>query len=168
MVDAIGERRHLVVVGQSLGGFTAPLVCDQVAADLLVLARADDPRAGRLARVVSGRAPGMTMKGASTTTDPIELFYHDVPRDLAAEALSKGRNQSEGAHGRRVAAGPRGRTSRRACCSVATTTFSRRASYRRVARERLGLTPDEIDGGHCPALSRPKELADRLESYTAP
>ena len=34
--------------------------------------------------------------------------------------------------------------------------------------ERLGITPDEIDGGHCPALSRPKELADRLESYTAP
>jgi pimeloyl-ACP methyl ester carboxylesterase len=39
---------------------------------------------------------------------------------------------------------------------------------RRVARQRLGITPDEIDGGHCPALSRPKELADRLESYTAP
>jgi hypothetical protein len=36
---------------------------------------------------------------------------------------------------------------------------------RRVARERLGITPDEIDGGHTPALSRPKELADRLEAY---
>ena len=35
---------------------------------------------------------------------------------------------------------------------------------RRVAHERLGITPDEIDGGHCAALSRPKELADRLES----
>jgi hypothetical protein len=36
---------------------------------------------------------------------------------------------------------------------------------RRVAEERLGITPDEIDGGHTPALSRPKELADRLEAY---
>jgi pimeloyl-ACP methyl ester carboxylesterase len=36
---------------------------------------------------------------------------------------------------------------------------------RRVARERLGITPDEIDGGHCVALSRPVELADRLEAY---
>jgi pimeloyl-ACP methyl ester carboxylesterase len=36
---------------------------------------------------------------------------------------------------------------------------------RRVTRERLGITPDEIDGGHTPALSRPKELADRLEAY---
>jgi pimeloyl-ACP methyl ester carboxylesterase len=33
---------------------------------------------------------------------------------------------------------------------------------RRVAQERLGINPDEIDGGHTPALSRPKELADRL------
>jgi hypothetical protein len=38
---------------------------------------------------------------------------------------------------------------------------------RRVARERLGITPDEIDGGHTPALSRPRELADRLEAYAA-
>ena len=38
---------------------------------------------------------------------------------------------------------------------------------RRVARERLGITPDEIDGGHTPALSRPQELADRPEAYAA-
>lgn len=38
---------------------------------------------------------------------------------------------------------------------------------RRVVRERLGIIPDEIDGSHCVALSRPKELADRLEVYLA-
>jgi pimeloyl-ACP methyl ester carboxylesterase len=38
---------------------------------------------------------------------------------------------------------------------------------RRVTRERLGIIPDEIDSGHCVALSRPKELADRLEGYLA-
>jgi phenylalanine-4-hydroxylase len=36
---------------------------------------------------------------------------------------------------------------------------------REVVRERLGIEPDEIDGGHCPALSRPHELAERLEMY---
>jgi pimeloyl-ACP methyl ester carboxylesterase len=41
------------------------------------------------------------------------------------------------------------------------------AFVRRVARERLGITPDEIDGGHTPALSRPKELAERLEASAA-
>jgi hypothetical protein len=34
---------------------------------------------------------------------------------------------------------------------------------RRVAKERLGVTPDEMDGGHVPALSSPKELADVFE-----
>jgi len=38
---------------------------------------------------------------------------------------------------------------------------------RRVVKERLGITPDEMDGGHLPALSRPKELVDRLEAYRA-
>jgi hypothetical protein len=38
---------------------------------------------------------------------------------------------------------------------------------RRVVRERLGIAPDEIDGGHCVALSRPKELAKRLDEYRA-
>jgi pimeloyl-ACP methyl ester carboxylesterase len=88
VVDAIDERQHLVVVGQSLGSFTAPVVCEQVAADLLVL----------LAPMIP--APGDSPASYWTNTgydgeerehydDPIELFYHDVPRDLAADALSK-------------------------------------------------------------------------------
>ena len=36
---------------------------------------------------------------------------------------------------------------------------------RRVVRERLGITPDEIDAGHCVALSQPTELAERLDAY---
>ena len=36
---------------------------------------------------------------------------------------------------------------------------------RRVVRERLGFAPDEMPGGHLVALSRPRELADRLEDY---
>ena len=36
---------------------------------------------------------------------------------------------------------------------------------RRIARERLGLDVDEIDGGHMVAMSNPVELADRLETY---
>jgi len=34
-----------------------------------------------------------------------------------------------------------------------------------MVRARLGMTPDEIDGGHCPFLSRPDELAERLAAY---
>jgi hypothetical protein len=31
----------------------------------------------------------------------------------------------------------------------------------------LGITPDEMESGYLPALSRPKELTDRLEAYRA-
>jgi hypothetical protein len=34
-----------------------------------------------------------------------------------------------------------------------------------MARARLGVEADEIDGSHSVMLSRPRELADRLESY---
>ena len=37
---------------------------------------------------------------------------------------------------------------------------------RRHARERLGIDADEVDGGHYITLSRPRELADRLDAYT--
>ena len=33
---------------------------------------------------------------------------------------------------------------------------------RRAARERLGVEPVELDGGHSPFMSRPAELADVL------
>jgi hypothetical protein len=36
------------------------------------------------------------------------------------------------------------------------------AAVRRIAADRLGVTPDEMDGGHLPALARPEELAARL------
>ena len=38
---------------------------------------------------------------------------------------------------------------------------------RRHARERLGVEPDEINGGHYISLSRPLELAGRLAAYVA-
>ena len=37
VVDALAERRDVIVVGHSLGGFTAPLVCARIPADLLIL-----------------------------------------------------------------------------------------------------------------------------------
>jgi pimeloyl-ACP methyl ester carboxylesterase len=39
------------------------------------------------------------------------------------------------------------------------------AFQRRLAQERLGLVADEMPGGHLVALSRPRELADRLVAY---
>ena len=46
VVEAIGSRRDIVVVGHSLGGFTAPLVCARVPVDVLVLVAAMIPAPG--------------------------------------------------------------------------------------------------------------------------
>jgi pimeloyl-ACP methyl ester carboxylesterase len=36
---------------------------------------------------------------------------------------------------------------------------------RALARERLGVTADEMPGSHCAYLSRPHELAARLDGF---
>ena len=165
VVQAIGDRTDLVVVAQSLGAFTAPLVCDRVPVKLLVLVAPMIP--------APGEAPAdywvNTRYGEEVREsydDTIELFYQDVPPELASEALKRGRGQSEARMGE---ASPL-----EAWPDVPTRVLLCRDDrlfpagfIRRVARERLGITPDEIDGGHTPALSRPKELAERLQAYAA-
>ena len=37
VVDAVADREDVTVVGHSLGGFTAPLVCACIPVDLLIL-----------------------------------------------------------------------------------------------------------------------------------
>jgi pimeloyl-ACP methyl ester carboxylesterase len=165
VVDAIGDRIDLVVVAQSFGGFTAPLVCDRVAVDLLVLVAGMIPFPGEAPRDDWANT-GYEQEVREQYDDTIDLFYHDVPPELASEALTRGRAQSEARMGEPwpLDAWPDVPTRFLLCRDdrLFPANF-----LRRVARERLGITPDEVDGGHCPALSRPKELADRLEAYAA-
>jgi pimeloyl-ACP methyl ester carboxylesterase len=165
VVEAIGDRTDLVVVAQSLGGFTAPLVCDRVPVKLLVLVAPMIP--------APGEAPAdywaNTRYGEEVQEryeDDIALFYHDVPRQLASEALRRSRKQSETrlAEPSPLVAWPDVPTRVLLCRD---DRLFPAAFVRRVARERLGIAPDEIDGGHTPALSRSKELAERLEAYAA-
>jgi pimeloyl-ACP methyl ester carboxylesterase len=165
VVEAVGDRSDLVVVAQSFGGFVAPLVAHRLPTRALVLVAGMIPAPGerpedwvantRLADVERER-PG--------SDDPYELFYHDVPRPLAEEAMSKGRRQSPtpGLAPWPLAAWPDVPTRFVLCTEdrVFPAEF-----FRRLVDERLGIVPDEIEAGHCVALSRPKELADLLSSY---
>jgi pimeloyl-ACP methyl ester carboxylesterase len=163
VLDAIGDQQHVVVVGQSLGCFTAPLVCDQVATDLLVLLAPMIPAPGD-APASYWTSTGYDREDIERYDDPIDLFYQDVPRELAAEALRKGRAQSEARMGERWPLDAWPNVMTRVLLCRDDRLFPARF-IRRVARQRLGILPDEIDGGHCPALSRPKELADKLVSF---
>ena len=50
VLQAIGDRRELIVVAQSAGAFTAPLVCDRTPVELLVLVAGLIPPPGEAAR----------------------------------------------------------------------------------------------------------------------
>ena len=164
VVEAIGDRANLVVVAQSMGGFTAPLVCDRVSVDLMVLVAAMVPKPGESPGdwwANTGWERGPTDEGF----DVITTFFHDVPPDVVAEAMARGERKQSGTPFEKpwpLAGWPDVATKFLLCRD---DRFFPAEFMRRVVRERLGITPDEMDSGHLPALSHPKELADRLHAY---
>jgi pimeloyl-ACP methyl ester carboxylesterase len=168
VVDAIGDRTDLVVVAHSLGGFTAPLVCARVPVDLLVLVAGMVPAPGETGMewwANTGHAQAVREQDEHDASESA-VFYHDVPPELAAEAMKRERHQAEipMLEPWPLDAWPDVPTRYLLCRD--DRLFPAEWT-RRVVRERLGITPDEIDGGHAPYLSRPRELADRLEAFRA-
>jgi pimeloyl-ACP methyl ester carboxylesterase len=166
VVEAIGARSDLVLVAQSLAGFTAPIVCDRLPVDLMVLVAGMIPLPGETPNEWGANTGWTQAAGGVDGQDDIAVFYGDVPPELAAEAMRRGRRQAE--------ASMREPWPLDAWPDVPTRYLLCRHDrlfpaewIRRVVRERLGIVPDEIDSGHCPALSRPKELAERLEGFRA-
>ncbi len=159
VVDAIGDRTNVVVVGHSFGGYTAPLVCARVPADLLVLVAGMVPVPGESA----GQMFANTGYQQDEQEDPSDLavFYHDVPPGLAAEALSKGRDQAQRAWTEPWPLDTWPDVPTRFILGRQDRVFPA-AWVRTVVNQRLGITPDEIESGHCVALSRPDELAELL------
>ena len=102
--------------------------------------------------------------GLTGSDDPYIAYYHDVPRALAEEALSKARDESEVAYSSPwpLDAWPAVPTKFIVCSDdrVFPPAF-----MRRVVAERLGIVADEIPASHSVALSRPRELAGLLAGY---
>ena len=94
----LGQSADLVVVAQSLGGFTGPLVCDRVPVDLLVMLAAMVPRPGETgdewwenvgfedAFAAAAEADG---REVSEDFDSREVFFHDVPDDVTEAAFAQ-------------------------------------------------------------------------------
>ncbi len=173
--DRAGSADELVVVAQSMGGFTAPLVCARVPVRLLVMLNAMVPLPGEPPAAWWGntgfaqaRAEQAARAGRSfddPSDDMHDAFFHDLPPDVTAELLAADEPDQSGTpfdkpwpldgwpdvptrflHGR-------------------DDRFFPIEFQHRVVGERLGLPVDEMPGGHLVALSQPVELADRLERY---
>lgn len=176
VVRAVGGRGGLIVVAQSLGGFTGPLVCDRVPVRLLVMLAAMVPAPGESpgewwantghgeAKRRQDEAEGRPGDGAF---DPLVEFFHDVPAEVTEAAFARGERAQSGTPFQRpwpLSAWPDVPTRFLLCRQ---DRFFPASFQRRVVRERLGIEPDEMDGGHLPALARPEELVQRLEALRA-
>src|SRR4051794_10855998 len=173
VVDAIGDRRDLVLVAQSMAGFTAPLVCARVPVAMMILVAAMVPKPGETGNdwwENTGQAAAKRKKaeedGRGTGEDDTveEMFLHDLPPDVYEEAMKHGHEQSGTPFLSPwpLAAWPDVPTRFLLCRN---DRFFPAEFQRRIVKERLGITPDEMDATHLPALSNPVELAQRLDAY---
>jgi pimeloyl-ACP methyl ester carboxylesterase len=172
VIAAIGERQHVALVAQSMGGLTAPLVAARMPVELLVLVNAMVPRPGESGGewwTATGHAAAVREHSArhglsGEAGDQEEYFFHDVPPEVAAAAYERPFAQSTRPFEEPwpLTAWPDVPT--RVVCGRDDRFFP--ADFqRRLAAERLGRSVDEVPGGHLVALSRPSELADRLVGY---
>ena len=161
----------LAVVGQSLGAYSATIAVARLRPRRLILLAPMIPAPGEAAGdwwkgTGHGEAiaPLVERLGSPSEWDEAavaEVFYHDIDAaTLAANA------EYDGAPGDGLFAEP---LPLAAWPDVPTTVLVPRDDrlfplefQRRVARERLGVEIEEMEGGHLPFLSRPDELARRL------
>ncbi|SDU95499.1 Alpha/beta hydrolase family protein [Microlunatus sagamiharensis] len=169
VVDLARDAAPLVLVAQSMGSYAAALAADRLAPAHLVLLDAMVPAPGesagawwdavgqgeavRAAEVAAGRDPDAAF-------DLERVFLHDVPP--AARVHLEGEGEPAGS----LFEAP---FPLRGWPDVPTTVVSTRddrlfplALQQRVARERLGLEPVVLPGGHLAALSHPAEVAEVL------
>ena len=164
VLEAIGTR-HVVLVAQSLGGFTAPLVCARARVRVLVFVNAMIPIPGETAGdwwdntgSIAARVAAAKRGGYSADFDPATYFLHDVPPETIRQGEARERPEADIVFGEpcrfeawhdvpiHVIAGGDDR-------------FFPLAFQGRVAQARPGVTVEELPGGHLLALSNPRGLA---------
>ena len=173
VIASIGKRNDVTLVAQSMGAFTAALVCARARTSIgmLVFVNAMIPLPGETAGDwwdhtgwLQARIAAAERGGYSIQFDLATYFLHDVPNDVAEEGAAYERRECDIAFNERAnfQAWPDvpihvvvGRDDR----------FFPGDFQARVARERLGKSTDEVPGGHLVALSRPRELAKLLIAY---
>jgi pimeloyl-ACP methyl ester carboxylesterase len=166
VIDAADGHDDVVLVAQSLGGFTAPLVAAEIPVREIVLVNAMIPVPGETPdawweNTGSGPAREAAAEegGYDRNVDLDTYFLHDVAPEVAAAGAPYQRPEADAAFASvcdfktwpavRAVAG-------------ADDRFFPVAFQLRLASARLGVTADVLPGGHLIALSRPAELASSL------
>jgi pimeloyl-ACP methyl ester carboxylesterase len=171
IIRAIAERTDVILVAQSLAGFTVPLVCARAPVRMVVFVNAMIPKPGETAGAwwgatgaIEARQQAAARRGYATEFDVQTYFLHDVPEDVLRAGPEKPREEAETVFGEpcRFEHWPdipihvlAGRDDR----------FFPSEFQQRLARERLGKELEEIPGGHLIALSNAEGLTERVLTY---
>jgi len=172
IVAAARDRGPIVLVAQSMGAYSAPLACDRLDVTALVLLNPMVPAPGESPGEYWGNtgqqqaaAENAASLGIPPEFDVIRTFFHDVPEDVTAYAMSQGEPQQADKPFEQP-------WPMQEWPSVPIHVLAGRddrlfplAFQQRVVKERLGVTADDMPGGHLSALSQPVVLADRLVAY---
>jgi pimeloyl-ACP methyl ester carboxylesterase len=167
VIDAI-DHDNVVLVGQSLGAFTVPLVAAKVPVRAVVLVNGMIPLPGETPGAwwentgsLRARETAAERGGYDTQFDVGVYFLHDVSPEVAAAGEPHQRPESDAVFGSvcdfeawpsvpiRVVAGEHDR-------------FFPIGFQQTLARERLDVEADVLAGGHLIALSQPAAIANYL------
>jgi hypothetical protein len=172
VVEAVRGRQDVVLVAQSLGGFTAPLVAAKVPIRALVLVNAMIPVPGETpgawwgnTGAVQARIAAAEAAGYDTAFDPQVYFLHDMAPELAAAGEPHQRPENAAVFASVCDFDAWPAVPIRVVAAVDDRFFPV-GFQRTVARDRLGLEPDLLPGGHLIALTQPAALANYLLSVT--
>jgi hypothetical protein len=168
VIDAIGGRDDLVLVAQSLGAFTAPLVAAKVPVRSLVFVNAMIPAPGETPGAwwdntgwLEARTAAAERGGYGTDFDLAVYFLHDVPPEVAEAGAAYQRPEADAVFESVCDFASWPPVPIRAVAGADDRFFP--AGFQRgLAASRLGIEADVLPGGHLIALSRPAVLAGYL------
>jgi pimeloyl-ACP methyl ester carboxylesterase len=171
VVEAIASRTDVVLVGQSLGGFTLPLACARAHVTMLVFVNAMIPLPGEKVGDWWGatgsekaRSAAARRGGYGEEFDELTYFLHDVPPELMEQGKPYQRTQADSIF-EEVCRFERWPAVPVHVVAGKDDRFFPLAFQQRIARERLNARVDEVAGGHLVALSNPSGLVARLLAY---
>lgn len=165
-----GETEGVLIVAQSMGGFTGAMLADRLVREGrkvhgLVFLNAMIPAPGEspgqwwaAVGSESARIEAAKSGGWSTEFDLAEYFLHDLDDETTALILGDDSDEVEAAFISPCAIQEWPDVATRVIAGAGDRFFPL-ALQQRVARERLGLEPTVVPGGHLAALSFPAEVA---------
>ena len=176
VMEALGDRRDVVLVAQSLGAFTAVGVAERMPVSLIVFVAAMIPAPGETSGQwweATGQSAAQRALDLREGRDPdapfddMTTFFHDVPTDVVDRLFERGEPPQSGRPFESANQATAWRTIPTRVIAGSRDRLFPIDFMRRLSRERAGVYPVEIDAGHLLALSRPEELADAIAAFVS-